>query len=417
MSGGGRACGCAVLALALVTAGHARAGDLVAAGAGTPGLRVSLKSSALLARAPDDTTLFPARESGEALWRLRFDLVSRAVPGVTCAAAYEHRATIASAGAGAAGAGVLPGAAPAPWRVRQLDWPVAERAGLAWHHEVDRASVAFRAWRADVTLGRQAIGWGRGVLFGAVDLFAPFTPLEADREWRRGVDAARGDIELADRVSLDLVAAAGERVETSAFGARLRGYVRDVDAELVLARRARDLVAGVTSSAEAGGAEVHGELAYFRTPEAVADAGRDVIKAVAGGSYRLAVGKGLPVVLEYHYSGFGLARARETRTRLADPAFAARYVRGDTQILGRHAIALLATYESSEELTFGATVLASPSDGSGVVTPNAVLSIGDRVTVTATAYLPYGATPAGGDLRSFFGETPVAAFVQISVYR
>ena len=39
------------------------------------------------------------------------------------------------------------------------------------------------------------------MLFGAVDLFSPFSPLEADREWRRGVDAIRADVKLATDVA------------------------------------------------------------------------------------------------------------------------------------------------------------------------------------------------------------------------
>jgi hypothetical protein len=54
-------------------------------------------------------------------------------------------------------------------------------------------------------------GWRRGVLFTAVDLFAPFSPLEADREWRAGVDAVRTDIKLTERSSIDLVGALATR--------------------------------------------------------------------------------------------------------------------------------------------------------------------------------------------------------------
>ena len=46
--------------------------------------------------------------------------------------------------------------------------------------------------------------------------------------------------------------------------------------------RARDAVAGMTGSAAVGEAEAHGELAYFRTPDAVPGAGRDIVKGVAG---------------------------------------------------------------------------------------------------------------------------------------
>jgi hypothetical protein len=51
-------------------------------------------------------------------------------------------------------------------------------------HEIDRANAQVHLRRADLTIGRQAIGWGRGVMFTSVDLFAPFSPLEVDREWR-----------------------------------------------------------------------------------------------------------------------------------------------------------------------------------------------------------------------------------------
>jgi hypothetical protein len=187
-------------------------------------------------------------------------------------------------------------------RAVSLWWPVLRTTSLSWRQEIDRAYVALHLGGLELTAGRQAIGWGRSVLFGAVDLFSPFTPLEADREWRRGVDAVRADVMLTDRASLDLVAAFGSRLDDSTLAARLRGYAGKVDLELVGGRRGRDPFGGLATSAAVGDAELHGELALFRARESrtPSPSTRTVVKATVGGSRRFPVGEGLAVYAEYH---------------------------------------------------------------------------------------------------------------------
>lgn len=383
-------------------------------------LRTSLKSSALISHAPEDPLLFPERDGAAALWRLRFDLQGRVGDEATLSLAWEPRLRVVSAGA-LGGSGILPPESPAPYRLTQLDWSIAEDGrGFRARHEIDRALLALHLGRAEVTLGRQAVGWGRGVLFGAVDLFAPFTPLEADREWRRGVDAVRADLRLADRLSLDAVAAGGSSADQSAVAARLRGFSGDVDGELIAGWRARDWMLGLTSSAAIGDAELHAEAALFRSPDPLPAGGqlgsdRIALKAVAGGSIRVAVGNGVLLVAEYHYSGFGAPDASRIPALLLDPRFAERQARGDTQILGRHAVALLASSEISQELTVTATCLATPADGSGLCAPGAQYTPGSSVAVSASLYLPFGARPQGLELRSEYGAAPLSAFLQIRI--
>jgi hypothetical protein len=397
-------------------------------GTGTSGaapsffLRTSLKASVLLSRAPDDPLLFPERDNATSFWRLRLEPELRVKDGITVAAAYEQRLRVFSGSTSLANLGVLPAEAPAPYRIRQLDWQIAQGSHTLWHHEIDRAYVVLRSNGTNVTVGRQAVGWGRGVLFGAVDLFSPFSPLEADREWRRGVDAIRADIKVADRISFDAVGAFGESLDTSIFAGRLRGYAGKVDAELVAGRRARDIFYGVTSSAAVGPAEVHGEVAVFRAPDALpagglGDDGRVALKAVAGGSYRVPLGNGVLVYAEYHYSGFGAKRAGDIVGLLANPAFRERFLRGDTQILGRHALAVLASHEFSPELALAGQWLQSPVDGSGVVAPSATFTFGDRLSLVATAYVPYGRPPDGLILNSEYGTGALSGFLQVRLYR
>jgi hypothetical protein len=380
-------------------------------------LRSSFKSSALVSHLPDDL-LFPDRDTATGFFRLRFEPTVRISDAASVEVAVEQRLRVFPSAAGVA---VLPTEAEAPFRIRQLDWQLAASQDAEWWIEVDRAAVHARVGPANLTVGRQAIGWGRGVLFGAVDLFSPFTPLEADREWRRGVDAVRADIKLADSVSVDAVGAFGPDADHSAVAARLRGYAGKADVELVGGRRARDVFGGATTSAAVGEAEVHAELAVFRTPAVPGSMAfateRSVVKAVAGASYRVPLGSGVLVYAEYHYSGFGASSAAGILPLLADPAFQERYVRGDTQILERHAIAVLASYEQSPEVSWSAEALHSPIDGSGVIVPSATLTFGDRASMVFSGYLPYGRAPNGMTLQSQFGASPLAIFMQLRLYR
>jgi hypothetical protein len=159
----------------------------------------------------------------------------------------------------------------------------------------------------------------------------------------------------------------------------------------------------------------------FATPAEAGSAAfgveRTIAKVVAGGSYRLPAGNGVLLYLEYHYSGFGAASAAGIFPLLADPAFQERYLRGDTQILGRHAVAALASYEFSPEWSSALEWLQSPVDGSGVVVPTATRTFGDRLSLLLSGYVPYGRAPAGLTLQSDFGASPFAAFVQFRFYR
>jgi hypothetical protein len=380
--------------------------------------RTSLKSSLLGSRAPDDPELFPQRESAVSYWRARFEPTVRFGSDLRLDIAYEQRVRVFNQAPGLAGSGILPDEAPAPYRVRQLDWALSEHSGLAWRHEIDRAYLAWHLPVADLTVGRQAIGWGRGVVFGAVDLFAPFSPLEADREWRRGVDAVRVEVPLADRVSADAVAAFGESVDESAFAGRVRGYAGNVDLEVVGGRRGQDLFLGVTSSAAVHDAEIHGEAVVFRARDTspVRAPAQAVAKIVTGTSYRFGLGPGILTFVEYHYSGFGVARPEDIVQRLAVQAFIDRLLRGDTQILGRHALAVLASSELSPELALGTQWLHSPTDGSGVIAPTGTFTFSDKVSLVANVYLPYGRPPAGTTLKSQFGAAALSGFVQLRIY-
>jgi len=380
--------------------------------------RTALKSTLLVTGPAGDPDLSADTTAVQGFWRARFEPTVRFGGDVTVSGAYEVRLRVLSADAGLSGAGILPRETPAPYRIRQLDWNLLATPGASAWNEIDRAFVGWHRSNAEITIGRQAIGWGRGVLFSAVDLFSPFTPLEADREWRRGVDAVRADFKFAPRGSLDLVGAFGPSIDESAFAGRLRGYAGRADVEVVGGRRAQDWFGGATTSAAVKGGEVHAEVAVFRTGDRPPSPYVDQVaaKAVVGGSYQLPIGPGILTYVEYHYSGFGVTDPSQILPALSDTVFLKRYLRGDTQILERHAIGIVSTAEWSPELTLGGQWIHNPLDGSGVVAPSVIWSLGDKASVLINLYFPYGASPAGLMLHSEYGASGRSGLVQVRLY-
>ena len=407
-----------LLAAALLAAATvARGADLWADADGGRWLRLvtTLKSTGLVARAPADSVLYPERCSAASLWRLRLDLDARPASWLAVEAAYLQRLQTLSAGACAAlGEGILPAAGAAPYRVDPLEGALVEAEGLAWRHELDRAAARLQRGRLEAILGRQAVGWGRGVLFGAVDVFSPFSPLEHDREWRRGVDAAR--LRLAGPVSLDAVAVLGENGDRSAFLVRAYGYHGSLDGELVVGKRREDVMAGLVLSGVAGDAELHFDAAWFGLDDPWrSTAGGDsdaVIKATLGGSWSADLHGPLLLVGELHYCGFGVRDVAALDA--AGDDLAERLLHGDLQVLGRRAAALQASWGFDLAARLGAAWLLSLQDGSGVVTLSADWTVSDELSLSARGYLAHGARPADGAVRSEHGGTPASLLVQMS---
>ena len=386
-------------------------------------LNTSLKWTSMLSHASGDTVYFPEEWSAASLWRFRAVLEARPATWLSAQVAYEQRARTVSEGAGlAGGAGVLPAEVAAPYRICQLDDELVEvGTTFSYRHELDRAVASASFGRTDVTIGRQAVGWGRGLLFGAVDVFAPFSPLESDREWRRGVDAVRVRTPLTDLISLDGVVALGESMEESAFVGRVHGYVGDVDGELFAGSRCEDGFYGASLSLPVLDAELHGEAAVFLSPEPLSTGGsfgndEVALKTVVGGSRTFDLAGGIMLLAEYHYSGFGVTDIEGASDHFEDSSLVERYARGDSQILGRHACAVQLSYGFAGLTPFSATWVLSPVDGSGVIVPSVVWVFSDSVTLSANAYLAYGDTPEGSRILSEYGGTPTGGLVQISFY-
>ena len=128
------------------------------------------------------------------------------------------------------------------------------------------------------------------------------------------------------------------------------------------------------------------------------------------------IGAGIVAYAEYHYSGFGAEHPEEIPALLTTPEFVGRFIRGDVQILSRHAVGVTGSYEASPEITWSGQWLHNPRDQSGVVAPAMTYTFNDAVSMLGTVYVPYGRPPESGVLRSEYGAAPLSGLLQLRVY-
>ena len=80
-----------------------------------------------------------------------------------------------------------------------------EESKLISIQRIDRAYLEYSGERFVLRAGRQAYTVGNGLIFQAIDLFAPFSPVEIDRDYKTGEDLLYLESILDDGISLEVV--------------------------------------------------------------------------------------------------------------------------------------------------------------------------------------------------------------------
>jgi hypothetical protein len=330
--------------------------------------------------------------------------------------------------------------APKDVRYRGFDltWNPVEEGDVSDRLWIDRLNVRLALPGADITVGRQAITYGKAYFWNPLDVFLPFDPRQFDRDYKPGVDAVRIQVALGLFSGLEVVGAAGREIDAggsfvggggffdatwygSAFLGRVFTTVSGWDVALQGGKVYGGYQAGGAFVGEIGPLEVRGEAAYLIArggPALPAPLEGDLVEsgltAVAGLGHRFE--SSLTLEGEYLYNGEG------------DPddlaAASIRFDTGGTFHLGRHLVGLLGTYEVLPILTGRLGGLLSLSDGSGQIQPAVVYSAADEVDLLAGALVNFGERPTDsvGDpyripgLRSEFGTFPDVYYLEFKVY-
>jgi hypothetical protein len=384
-------------------------------------LNTALKNALVTSAASASGT--PA--SSTDFWRLRFDLMTRPAPWLETQTSYEQRVILETAPGTSGGSAFLPSNALMPFRLVPLAGPLATAPGFTYVHGFDRLFVGFRSDSYQIRIGRQALGFGRGTFFSAVDVLAPFGTFQVDREWKPGVDAVDAQFQLGELGSVGATIAAAPGMEDFVALARAQGYFGDVDALVIGGKRVEDWFVGLASSTQLLGAALSGEISYFATdgrgldqPQ-VGDQG--VFKGIFGASYSFSLLAGLTVMGEYHFNGFGIADLRRSVHNLFDPHWQRRFIRGDFQSIGQHELAVSGSLAVDENISMSTYSVVSPVDGSGMWAIGGSYSYSNNVSFDANLFVPFGAglrtTALGLPMPgSEYGTSAPSGYVSIRFY-
>ncbi len=199
-------------------------------------------------------------------------------------------------------------------RYMDLTWTLEDGPRHETIQRFDRLAVEYRAEHWGVTVGRDAISWGSGIVFQPLDIFAPFAPTTVDRDYKPGEDLVKVDGVTEHGSDWQLLGVfrrnlQGDRTASvDSFGGKWHSLLGDYEVELLGAKHYRDRVVGVSVKRAIGGA-------VLRTDWLVTDLddGGYKTSGVVNLDYSFTwLDRNWYVFGEYFHSGFGTNRNRSS---------------------------------------------------------------------------------------------------------
>jgi hypothetical protein len=283
------------------------------------------------------------------------------------------------------------GATVPPERTLDLQSTIVDENGAYFEHDLDRAAVNIFSPVADITIGRQAVTWGKSNLFTVGDLWTQFSPFELDTSQKRGVDALRTLSYPGNGVEFEAIVVDRGELEDLSGGVRVGWTLGRGDYYGAIAKN-YDRVWGLMGfAADLDTVRGHAELALPLEYQAGPD--EDEVKlteprATIGADW-FASGS-FTALVEYHFNGPGTTEPGEYVAQFSS----APVTRGERYFVGKHYGGTALNYLLFDDtLTLSLAALSNLVDPSALLTPSIAYSISQNVTGTLGAYVGLGEYP------------------------
>jgi hypothetical protein len=291
-------------------------------------------------------------------------------------------------------------------------------------NRLDRLSVGYTSDKVVMKFGRQAISWGNGLIYSAMDIFNPFDPAAVDKEYKTGDDMLYGQVlrDNGDDFQGVMVfrrnpMTGNVEADVGSLAFKYHGMTGDGEYDVLVSRHFDDALVGGGGNHSLGGAVWQGDaVVTFAADETV-------LSLVTNLSYSWTWGgKNVSGVAEYFYNGFGQTGGCYSLACLTEnPELLSRIARGELFTLGRHYIGLSAVIEIHPLFT------VTPNLFTNVVDPSALFQVvfrndlRENMLLLSSINLPLGA--AGTEFAGLSTEIPglylssgPSAFVQLAWY-
>lgn len=266
---------------------------------------------------------------------------------------------------------------------------------------LDRLAVGYTSDNVVMKFGRQAVSWGNGLIYTAMDIFNPFDPAAVDKEFKTGDDMLYGQFLRDNGHDFQTVAVIRREVLTgdveadvSSLAVKYHGLFGTGEYDLLVARHYGESLIGAGGNLEIGGAVWQGDLVVTQTADDT------VASLVTGLSYSwIWGGRNVSGVAEYFFSGFGQADGCYSfRCLEENPELLERIARGELFTLGRHYLALSAIIEVSPLFIVTPNLFVNLGDPSALLQVLFQNDLGENLVLVSSLSLPLGAdgTEYGG---------------------
>ncbi len=299
---------------------------------------------------------------------------------------------------------------------RAIDLLLDNDTGTSWQALtfIDRLSLGRSFGPVDLTLGRQAVTFGKAYFWNPLDVFRPFSAEQINRDYKAGVDAVRLDWELNAFSGITLVSVLGSevdilgrpfgddreaRVDTygSALVARYTSHISGWDLAVQAGKIYGGTHGGAAVVGDLGPIQVRAEGAYFDAidrPAGVLSSAKEATRSLFTDYWQAAIGAGyrwpnsLQIDGEYYYNGAG--SPEDQLTGLFRTAI------GASRQTNTHLSGVRTSYEITPILVASLVSIHGFSDDSGLVQSQLVWSLNDETDFLLTGSAGYGRRPAAG---------------------
>jgi len=281
----------------------------------------------------------------------------------------------------------------------------------------------------DVTLGRQAIGFGNGLFFTPMDLVNPFTATTIDTEYRPGVDAVRVDgfMGMSGKIS-GVAAYAGDwDLEGTVLAVHGQGTLGVTDLGGFVGSIHAEPVFGVGVVTSIGPVGIHSDTTLTLPVEE-----DPFVRSVVGATW---IQGNTTLSGEAYVQTFGA----ENPNQYLVVATADRFARGEVWQMGRYYGALSLGHQITPLISGSLAVIANLQDPSAMLAPNLSWSVSENADLSLGGYAGLGTKPEEVDpfdllkpgtleplgpkklgsklgVQSEFGLIPVTTFLQMRAY-
>ncbi len=204
---------------------------------------------------------------------------------------------------------------------------------LLGFHALDRLRLRFRDDMIQLSLGRQAVSWGTGLIWNPTDLFTAFAPTEIDRDEKMGVDVIRLTWTSDDGTSIDFIGEPLDKQSPYAFdgddsswAVRARMHRGEYEISALGGYMATDWVIGGDFTGYVRDAGFRGEWVYTTVDEADE---RDYVRGLLSLDTSFPTRWDVYVAIEYYYNGLGAgnedAISRTSFSRIGAATTGSRY--------------------------------------------------------------------------------------------